>query len=525
MKNNFNKVNLNNNKGVSLTILIITIIVILILIGAITLSFNDNNLIEKAIETEFKLRVTNYKEVLTTNLTSNKIQNILRNTDELDYFSSWEDGKSIEQTIKEVIPSISKQDADKYKVVDGELVSNGNYTEKEKVWLKELGIEIKTLINNGVTNATHIMRPVLSDGLYPVIINEDLTETIVSKYDKRWFAYMDQIEGDNKTSIWANAVTKDKNGNINGTFVWIPRYAYKITYTNPSSKNSGGTIDVIFVDKENKQVTGENLPEGYIVHPAFTDGSSTGYLNGEWDKELAGIWVSKYEVSGNVNNLEIKPNTESLRHTSISTVFSSSLNYGNTIENGDDLNSHLIKNSEWGATAYLAHSKYGRNGIEVNINNTYSFVSGIGLDTTTTGNTSGVYDMSGVSWEYVSGYINNGSSSLKANGFNLVNNGNINVSNKYKTVYSIGNVDNVNNNFLNNADTIGEALSEVASSAGHNSTAWFSDYFYFPHNNNTFFVRGGGHNTGKGHSGLFYLSSTNGNNDNNILSWRLVLAP
>ena len=30
-----------------------------------------------------------------------------------------------------------------------------------------------------------------------------------------------------------------------------------------------------------------------------------------------------------------------------------------------NLNSHMLKNSEWGAVAYLTESKYGRNGEEV----------------------------------------------------------------------------------------------------------------------------------------------------------------
>ena len=30
---------------------------------------------------------------------------------------------------------------------------------------------------------------------------------------------------------------------------------------------------------------------------------------------------------------------------------------------------HLMKNSEWGAVAYLTQSKYGRNGVEITINN------------------------------------------------------------------------------------------------------------------------------------------------------------
>lgn len=33
-----------------------------------------------------------------------------------------------------------------------------------------------------------------------------------------------------------------------------------------------------------------------MVHPAFTDGSSNQYSNGEWRKEITGIWVAKFQA-------------------------------------------------------------------------------------------------------------------------------------------------------------------------------------------------------------------------------------
>ena len=36
---------------------------------------------------------------------------------------------------------------------------------------------------------------------------------------------------------------------------------------------------------------------GYTVHPAFTNESSIEYRNGGWDRELTGIWVSKFEAA------------------------------------------------------------------------------------------------------------------------------------------------------------------------------------------------------------------------------------
>ena len=97
-------------------------------------------------------------------------------------------------------------------------------------------------------------------------------------------------------------------------WVWIPRYAYKITYTNPSDKSQGGSIDVKFLigttdnyyDEESKTIktakrviTKEEIADttlDYYVHPAFTDESSIDFANGGWDKELEGMYVAKFEA-------------------------------------------------------------------------------------------------------------------------------------------------------------------------------------------------------------------------------------
>ena len=97
----------------------------------------------------------------------------------------------------------------------------------------------------------------------------------------------------------------------------------------------------------------------------------------------------------------------------------------------------MAKNDEWGAAAYLSHSKYGIN-TEVRINN-YGNSNSIPLGTgcgassanagrsetcaisygsatvypqSTTGNIAGVFDMSGGAYEYVMGVFANSSGSL-----------------------------------------------------------------------------------------------------------------
>ena len=44
-----------------------------------------------------------------------------------------------------------------------------------------------------------------------------------------------EVQDGNK---WANAITADGS-----MWVWIPRYAYKITYTDSTDKSKGGTIN------------------------------------------------------------------------------------------------------------------------------------------------------------------------------------------------------------------------------------------------------------------------------------------
>ena len=96
--------------------------------------------------------------------------------------------------------------------------------------------------------------------------------------NNEWYDYENQI--------WANVKTKAND--IECWWVWIPRYAYNII---EGSKD----LNIIFVGLDNKPIDkaiyGENLPEGYMVHPGFTT------KEGDTVNELKGIWMSKYEPS------------------------------------------------------------------------------------------------------------------------------------------------------------------------------------------------------------------------------------
>lgn len=440
---------------------------------------------------------------------------------------------------------------------------------------------------------TKVNAPKLAGGMTPIKWNG--TNTVdTNSSDKEWYNYVDtSIQGQTSTSKWANARTKDGS-----MWVWIPRYAYKITYANASDKSAGGTIDVVFLQgTSNKDFNGNDVTSStyvdekgstgaYIVHPAFTDESSNGYANGGWDSELTGFWVAKFEAgyegtvgdksSATDSNVALsvifqwngttgvdlttnyygtraigdkikypvfKANCPSMNNLGISDAYDLCLDIknGTSVYGLSNVDSHMLKNSEWGAVAYLTHSKYGRNGQEVTINNvsanntnTIHAVTGYGASSTnastdtsrtlatlltenqagswtttqgqtasSTGNIYGIYDLSGGTWEWTAGYIASGDSytsyggSLKGD------------STKYKTKYvGTSDTDTINYNMNLNPTRLGEAIWET-SSGGTGFKSWNGDYSNFWINTRSFSVRSGAWSNTSG-AGVFTFLSGNG---------------
>ncbi len=100
-----------------------------------------------------------------------------------------------------------------------------NYTNAQNKELAELDAydqEINDAINilgTGWNANKKVNAPQIADGLTPVIIGDNGEITKVSQYDNNWYDYEHQK--------WANAQSED--GSL---WVWIPRYAYKIKYTD-----------------------------------------------------------------------------------------------------------------------------------------------------------------------------------------------------------------------------------------------------------------------------------------------------
>mgnify|MGYP004611379935 CR=1 FL=1 len=353
--------------------------------------------------------------------------------------------------------------------------------------------------------------PELKDNLVAVTINTDGTVKKADIYSE-WYNYT------NKT--WANAVLLNGNdtykvgdtieeNNIKAYYVWIPRYKYQIFYDGVNDT----TKQLINIEFENKDTTKSNgtTKDSWLTHPAFTFG----------DTELNGIWVGKFELTGDTTNPTIKPNVTSLTNQNVSTLFSTTQKLST--------NSSMLKNIEWGAIAYLTTSIYGQGLTEVRINNSSTYTTGcaatkengsssysgcenaystiIGVLASTTGNISGIYDMSGGAWEYVMGIMEDSLNShiplISSSGFIMF------PENKYYDIYKYG-----TSKIDYTRYHLGDATTETKS--------WNDDDPYFIYNMYPYLVRGGYYSYNNARAGIFAVGFENGIK-NTVYSTRTVL--
>ena len=380
--------------------------------------------------------------------------------------------------------------------------------------------------NGGYVESKGVNAPVLKDGMELVTYNEE-TEEWETNNSSSAYDYV-AVEGteDNNSSRWANARLTIEG--VESYFVWIPRYAYKITYNNPDNISEGGTIDVKFLigttdqyydDEGNIQtakraVTGhENTTRDYYVHPAFTNNIDLG----GWSSELTGIWVGKYESSrsdserttqGISTRIKVQPGVTSWRSTTIGDMYTYAKAYST------NLNSHMLKNSEWGAVAYLTYSQYGKNGTEVTINNSSDCITGSaqtsegttndykspdGVLASSTGNVTGIYDLSGGAYEVMATYYSE-SSSLP-NGSSFADGS----SDEYSTVYAITN----------------EITDYKLGDATYETSGWNEDSANLLNSYTGFFSRGGDY-YGSFITGVFCFDRSDGSAVTNV-SFRMCL--
>ena len=242
---------------------------------------------------------------------------------------------------------------------------------------------------------------------------EVVTDAELESNPANWFSYT----ADKKQ--WANAVTVTEsslqeylnaekgsnqhyevdNDDVLGYWVYIPRYAYEVMrrdaidapITTPETFDikfevSGDvkkvpvrTCSTVSSHRDYRSCSGVNRSYGnetgttWATHPAFTFG----------EEELNGFWIGKFLTTGEISAPTVKPNQQANLGNTAGEYYTAAKSIGKEDENnvggslvsGISYNSHnmvytsstLVRNSEWGATAYLAMSKFGQGDIN-NIN-------------------------------------------------------------------------------------------------------------------------------------------------------------
>ena len=491
---------------------------------------------------------------------------------------------------------------------------------KETSLLDQYESELNKYVENGRWDGT-VNKPELMTGMSAIKFTDPTdsaegTTVDTTSNDTEWYNYEDKK--------WANAKTEDGS-----MWVWIPRYAYRIHKENGVATQK---FDIVFLvgitdnyyDENGRLQTAQRQTsedqtivtngDAYTVHPAFTNESSINYANGGWDKELAGIWVAKFEAgyaSGNnkatvkassvnysqdtswVAKIEAGTSSDSTqparnwldgKYGSTTTAIkyptfqglTYSMNYINHNDayriskvltesgniyglNSSSTDSHLMKNSEWGAVSYLSQSKYGLDGTNIVINSVYlnnttksvyavtgcasstadaSAVSttigalnnrtqsGVyvwtqknGTAASSTGTIYGIYDMAGGISERTSSLINNKNDNLKTYGSQIIADLNNGKSTKYITIYPTGETlgqtmaQASQANYTNNTKIYGDAIKET-STLGTGTNSWYSDCSDFVGLSTPFLLHGGYYG-GTSISGCFAFGRTSGNGSYN----------
>ena len=296
-----------------------------------------------------------------------------------------------------------------------------------------------------------------------------------------------------------------------------------------------------------------NYVDAWYTHPAFTFGGI----------EKTGFWVGKFETSGSVEYPTIIPDSISLTNQSISSQFTISKKIQAFLSSNID--AHMLTNLEWGAITYLTHSIYGLCSDEgcrdVYINNSEEYYTGRSggdfaggeflfsngrdmynsygyydyrgyelnnngsingtIDVTkvasTTGNVSGIYDMSGGAYELVMGNMVDSLGQFYPYSAGTNWNNSSSLASKYYNSYSYYSYNTTDIASFNRA-RLGDGTAEILTCVDY-SCSWRSNintsqtngaYSVFVNGYNPWFSRGGGYD--EDFAGMFYFYTSSGGN-------------
>jgi hypothetical protein len=370
---------------------------------------------------------------------------------------------------------------------------------------------------------------------------------------------------DYESKIWANSVTVSANratyqsaapgtvinpADVVGYWVYIPRFRYQTWTYQWRADNYPHAINIEFENcasdltgvctnqsyqKQTVAALSTSSPGGWLTHPAFT-------FNG---KELNGIWVGKYPMTGTTSAPTMLPDQNPIVSQTIGSLQTTARGITTSAAHGLSASTsdvRIFNNDIWGAVAYLSQSTYGictnancttnntpanslapsngqkvhnngvgnsattrftgyggggdpdANNIARNANNLWFTTNG--MLASANGNPTGVYDLAGCVWEY-------NLSVLTSTTLNSATSGISTFDPKYMNAYTMPPLTGTNtdlyNGFYNFTPSfklaIGQALFETGGGTT-TSSMWHSDYSSALATTGPWSMRGGTSNNG-----------------------------
>lgn len=361
---------MKQKRGISLIVLVITIVVILILAGVVILSLVNNNPIGQASEARFMANVDAYKSELNLAISQKYFDDRSFNPDTFD-IPIWDGSGDGTGTIKQHIPSITKEDAKKFKIEDSKLVYVGT-DELEIAWFAK--------ITNGATEGNG---QTSEEGLgLGAVATENTT------FDGNPAAYNNPIipkgfkainDGTTWPADWNEGlVIEDEFGN---QFVWVPVDGSNVPYAKWCEKG----VYYSDVQGDDKSPASINEMEQITKYGGFYIGRF------ESGKDSSTLVVKKGAVTWtNINYPDIKLVTEALH-------------------NNESVKAGLITGTQWDTTMkWLENSEYnvddsgawGNHSNSVSPANVYGFGSKQVTGYSDKWKAKNIYDLAGNIWEW-----------------------------------------------------------------------------------------------------------------------------
>ena len=298
----------------------------------------------------------------------------------------------------------------------GKLENAFTYTKSSICRNADLDSDCQVDIDDNMIPVTYVGYDGNGRGHWAVVSDTDIQSNLGSWYNYRSGQWANAVTVQNPSKYTSAATgTEVDNNDVLGYWVYIPRYAYEvqrrdavdrvvdpqnfdIVFQTADEKNTPAptcnSADSVWVDgtpvedagSSNSNILSKDYRTGcwpnnrtyvansdnttWATNPAFTWG----------DTELNGLWVGKFETTGTRTAPTVKPNQHANVREYIGEFYSAARSIGypdpNNVGGGartDDTTSgltqnshhlakatsHMLKNSEWGAITYLAHSKYG----------------------------------------------------------------------------------------------------------------------------------------------------------------------